>query len=206
MHPALLLRRKKMKKEKKKKPSPLSRFLCRVRLRGMGARELPCAFFRGPSRTTCCPPSRELFVENAMTKELKKERKIRALTKQGAEPKKKEEKRHIYIMWSSNRCTRCVQVVHSFFWGGCLRRGGPNLSRGRTCRFPEPSALVVESLLRHRVVHGCFCGFPWERWRRLMCTTLSRVRVCERLMLTRIKSLVSAGHGQRKNTLKKTST
>lgn len=99
MHPALLLRRKKMKKEKKMKPSPLSRFLCRVRLRGMGARELPCAFFRGPSRTTCCPPSRELFVENAMTKELKKERKIRALTKQGAEPKKKRrETTYIYYM------------------------------------------------------------------------------------------------------------
>lgn len=61
VHPALLLRRK--KKRKKKKPSPLSRFLCRVRLTGLGARELPCAFFRGPShaQTTCLCPNLRAF-------------------------------------------------------------------------------------------------------------------------------------------------
>lgn len=83
----------------------------------MGARELPCAFFRGPSRTTCCPPSRELFVENAMTKELKKEKKSRALTQQGAEPKKKK-RNDIYILYGVRTGALAACKLFTRFFGG----------------------------------------------------------------------------------------
>lgn len=73
-----------------------------------------------------------------------------------------------------------------------------------TCRFPESSALVMESLSRVVVVlcTGALGGvFPWGTGGRS-----SRVchlfLACVRVASTRIKSLVSAGHGQQGNTLR----
>lgn len=52
-------------------------------------------------------------------------------------------------------------VFFFFFFLFCLPGWSAsefNLNRSRPVAFPEPSALVMESLSRRRVVHGCFSG------------------------------------------------
>lgn len=85
------------------------------------------------------------------------------LDKQGVEPKKRKRNDiyiSIYILYGVLTCALASCKFTRFFLF-CLPGWSAsefNLNRSRPVAFPEPSALVMESLSRRRVVHGCFSG------------------------------------------------
>lgn len=144
-----------------------------------------------------------------MPKEIKRERKAVPWQTRCGTKKRREMTYiyiHIYITWSSDRCTRVVQV-HSFFCFSISRRSVSRVNLTIACvadlslsRVKCISDGISFSRRRCRVVHGCFgrCFSLGTGGRSSRVCHL--FLACVRVASTRIRSLVSAGHGQQGNT------